>query len=110
MQIITEYLTESLSELLLTDIGISLSELTTKKQADVKRKADWEEELEIEKETIGYVNSLGTKAPNNISSLSSSATIKSTSGFAQDAKKAKQQIVKPAPAGVKSITSFFSKK
>lgn len=91
--------------MLLDDLQISLTELaTSKKQTETKRKADWEEELEIEKETLAYTTSIGTKV------VSSDATIKNTANIAQQAKKAKAAVVKPPPAGVKSITSFFAKK
>jgi hypothetical protein len=96
-----EYLNDNTTKLLLEGLNVSASELTAStKQLNIKRKADWEEELEIEKETIAYTTSIGTK----------DATIKSTSSIAQEAKKAKATTIKPPPAGVKSITSFFAPK
>ena len=90
--------------MLLDGIGISSADMVAKVPLEMKRKTDWEQELELEKETVAFTNSIGTKVADK-----SAATISSTSSIAQDAKKAKLAAVasKPVP-GVKSITSFFS--
>lgn len=108
LQIITDHLSASMTSMFLEEIGVSAADLTIKVLSETKRKADWELELELEKETVAFTNSMGTKVVDN---SGSGASIKSTTSIAQDAKKAKlaAAVSKPIP-GVKSITSFFSKK
>ena len=107
LQIIVEYVNESIAQPLIAHFDVNAGELqANKKQVEVKRKADWEEELEIEKETIAFTNSIGTKAPDT-------ANIENTSNLAREAKKAKTAVappkgVKPSMIkGTKNIMSFF---
>ena len=94
--------------MLLKSSEITLSELNASlKSQEVKRKADWEEELEIEKETLAFTTSVGNKVIQD--NKSSEMSLKTTQNIAQASKKVKSINSKPL-VGVKSISSFFTKK
>ena len=108
LQIIVEYINDKIVQPLIAHFNVNAGELlANKKHVEVKRKADWEEELEIEKETLAFTNSLGTK-------VSDAANIENTSNLAREAKRAKTAVappkgIKPSMIkGTKSITSFFN--
>ena len=94
--------------MLLKSSEITLSELNASlKSQEVKRKADWEEELEIEKETLAFTTSVGNKVIQD--NKSNEMSLKTTQSIAQASKKVKSINSKPL-VGVKTISSFFTKK
>jgi len=107
LQIVTEYLTDSLTTKLLNlykmssiDINKSNSNSNNNESESLKRKADWEIQLEVEKETLAF-SSL-SKLPPTASSASSAITAKSNNGKTASNSK----VIKPLK-GQKSLASFF---
>jgi len=101
LQLVCDYLSDVASGKLVNSFGYNLDDLKheTKESQPEKRKAEWEIDLEVEKETSGFM----TAQPkiNRPSTDNSSNNSK---------KKPTPAVVKKPIAGVKSITSFFGKK
>jgi hypothetical protein len=102
LQLVCDYLTDNTASKLVNILGYNLDDLKHEKNKDnqlEKRKADWEIDLEVEKETSGFMQTQPkiNKTSNDVSSNSSK-------------KKPTPAPVKKPVAGVKSITSFFGKK
>lgn len=101
LQLICDYLTDVATGKLVSSMGYNLDDLKHEKKDNQqeKRKADWEIDLEIEKETSGFMQ------PQPKASKPSS-----DGGSNSSKKKPTQAPAKKPIAGVKSITSFFGKK
>ena len=99
LQLVCDYLSDASTIKLLSALGYSLEDLKHEKKENQseKRKADWEIDLEVEKETSGF-----TQAQPKIN--------KTTTDSNSSKKKPTPAPVKKPIAGVKSITSFFGKK
>ena len=55
MQLVSDYLTDSMTKSLASAMNLNIGDVNTvSMKGGEKRKADWEIELEIEKETIAY--------------------------------------------------------
>ena len=100
--IITDYLTNEMTTRLLQEYpyGDNLSSQSSV-NTSAKRKTDWEEALELEKETAAIYS-----MPKKTAAISTTDNKQQSSG---PSKVATKTLVKP-PTGVKSITSFFAKK
>ena len=110
LQIVCDYLTESMISKITKFMNFEISDLYTSVSSNQKRKTDWELEMEIEKETMGF----DKKAIDNNSSVASN--VLSTANTNSQPKKkattnADKKNLKPIP-GVKmqQLSSFFSKK
>ena len=115
LEIISEYLTKTTYQQLLDFSGISESDLVKKDDTSNKankRKADWEIDLEIEKEMTAYnthqhqrteVRNADSNAP-NLTTNSNTNTLKAKPPAA------KTKAMEGAAKGTKSIFSFFNKK
>lgn len=98
LQVVCDYLSEEMAARLAAHLGFSLAcdVYPAKAMQPVKRKADWEEEMEIEKETLAF-----KMAPAGEAKAGAGASKKKVPVAAKATK---------APVGVKSISSFFSAK
>lgn len=108
-QIVCDYLTEKMIGKLVAALGIETSVLYSSTAANTKRKTDWELELEIEKETLGFERKVVDDTSTN-STLKSSSTANTNS---QPKKKAATQAAKAnskSIAGLKPLSNFFAKK
>jgi hypothetical protein len=110
LQVVTDYLTDAMATKLVAAFGLTAADVAASKTQAQKRKADWEIELEIEKET-NYalpqrpVPTAGAPSTGNgASKPAPAAAAKKTATSASAAKTA------AAAKGAKSITSFFGKK
>jgi hypothetical protein len=54
VQILMDYLSDKMTAKLLKTYGYSSSDMQVNKKQDIKRKADWELEMELEKDTLAY--------------------------------------------------------
>ena len=54
VQLVSDYLTDNMSKELITAMGLNVSDVNTVSMKGEKRKADWELEMELEKETMAY--------------------------------------------------------
>lgn len=110
LELVAGYLTDRMSASLQDLLGFTADDMSVhakdKKHARQKRKADWEEELEIEKETLAFA----APPSNNDTAVAPSA------GTSAPAKKIASQTMKTSKAnaaaakGTKSMMSFFGKK
>mmetsp|Transcript_7135 Transcript_7135/g.10625 ORF Transcript_7135/g.10625 Transcript_7135/m.10625 type:complete len:307 (-) Transcript_7135:66-986(-) len=103
LSIVTDYLTDSMAARLLESFNVT-EESIAPKPSSMKRKADWETALEVEKETMSYTASVTTTSITTVTQINNgnkagSAPPKSTG-----------KLSKPPMKGVRSITSFFAKK
>ena len=99
LQLVCDYLSDVATIKLLNASGFSSEDLKPGKKENQpeKRKAEWEIDLEVEKETSGF-----TRAQPKTNSISTDTS--------SNKKKPTPAPVKKPIAGVKSITSFFGKK
>lgn len=75
LQVVTDYLTESMTIKIVASFGMDIKEMVVTKSQTQKRKADWEYELDIEKETLAYALPPKRDAPvANATTSSSSKT------------------------------------
>ena len=113
LQIVCDYLADATAAKLLESFGMKATDLapTKAQEKTLKRKADWEQELELEKETLAY-NMKPTTAVVSSQASSSSGGASSSSSSSSAAAAAKKKLpagkVKPAE-GKASIASFFGK-
>jgi len=120
LQIVCDYLNDATATKLVESFDMRLSDLAPSKaqETQLKRKADWEQELELEKETLAYAPPLKPSLTTASSSSSGTATgSSSSSSFSTSASgpaKKKPSNGGKAPAkpvaGKASIASFFGKK
>jgi len=120
LQIVCDYLADATAAKLLESFGMKATDLapTKAQEKTLKRKADWEQELELEKETLAYnmkpttavVSSQASSSSSSSSSSGGAASSSSSSSAAAAAKKKTPagKVVKPAE-GKASIASFFGK-
>ncbi len=100
VQIIIDYLTESMSAKLLSLAGFAASDMQASRKQETKRKADWELDLELEAESLAYA------MPAAVSNITSTAKKAPTS---KPNAASKFNGGKPVEAK-KSIASFFGPK
>jgi hypothetical protein len=110
LQIVCDYLTESMTLKITKAMNIEISDLYTSVSNNQKRKTDWELELEIEKETIGYEK----KAIDNTSSVAINV-LSTAHTYSQPKKKNASNAAiknsKPIPGvTMKPLSNFFAKK
>ena len=76
LQVVTDYLTESMTIKIVASFGMDAKDMVVSKSQTQKRKADWEYELDIEKETLAYALPPKRDAPvaNTASSYSKTTT------------------------------------
>uniref|UniRef100_A0A7S3HJE8 Ribonuclease H2 subunit B wHTH domain-containing protein n=1 Tax=Spumella elongata TaxID=89044 RepID=A0A7S3HJE8_9STRA len=119
VEIISDYLTPSAAQKLLQAHSVNATDLSTKNaSASLKRKTDWEQELELEKETLAFstVASKVTATTSAASSSSNQSTGVSGTSNASSAKpvstavKASAKANTAAAKGTKSLFSFFGAK
>lgn len=112
LQIICDYLTETIASKLVACFDMTLQDLLPSKAAQniTKRKADWEIELEIEKETLAFQMppASGASSSSNINSKGSSSASKVTATAAGTKKKAFMPKEIKQIAGVQKLSNFFT--
>ena len=109
LQIVCDYLTDTIATKLVQSFGMQLADLAPSKvqENQLKRKADWESELELEKETLAYAMKPTSSAGTSSATASSSSSSSSSSSAAKKKAPTKGKEVKPV-AGKQAISSFFS--
>jgi len=109
-QIVCDYLTEKMIGKLVTSLGIEESELYTTAVSS-KRKTDWELELEIEKETLGFEKKVVDDTSVTASKISNTNNNTNTNSHPKK-KSATQAAMKNAKSipGVKPLSNFFAAK
>jgi len=113
VQIILDYLTDTLTAKFLSAMGFSASDMQASRKQETKRKADWELEMELEAETLAYAMPTTTAAVGGSAGPPSSGA--SASASTNKAYAAKPNAAskfnggKPVEAK-KSIASFFGAK
>ena len=113
MQLVSDYLTDSMTKCLASAMNLNISDVNTvSMKGGEKRKADWEIELEIEKETIAY------NAKPVITGQNDAVQSNFGGGFGMQSSASKPAVKKPnnaaarigKPKGTASIASFFGAK
>jgi len=98
LQIVSDYISPALAGKLAERFGVSTAEVLASKAAPPKRKTDWEEELELEKDTLRGRSAADLKRP----------TPGPGSGPAKKAAPSKGSASRKAPLkGMQSMKSFF---
>ena len=104
LQVVLDYIGKDLSERLTASYGVCSAEVLATKAAPARKKTDWEEELELEKDKAASISMTGGR---HASELKRPAP-KKPSSASKTAKTAKKAAV--PLKGMQGITSFFSKK
>jgi hypothetical protein len=98
LQIVSDYISPALAGKLAERFGVSTAEVLASKAAPPKRKTDWEEELELEKDTLRGRSAADLKRP----------TPGPGSGHAKKTAQPKGSASKKVPLkGMRSMQSFF---
>ena len=111
LQIITDYLNDEISEIIIKHLNMDINDIKTSKSSSAvkKRKSDWEQELDIESDTVAGVsllNNTGSSSNNNNKNNNSSNKKKPTNKPTSAKALAQSQAVK----NTKNIMSFFGGK
>jgi len=115
VQIIMDYLSDSMTAKFLDVMGFSASDMQASRKQETKRKADWELEMELEAETLAYSMPSASGGGGGGSGSAGIASGTSTSTSAKKAAPARPNAAskfnggKPVEAK-KSIASFFGAK
>jgi hypothetical protein len=112
MQLVSDYLTDNMTKNLASAMDLNLSDVNTVSMKGEKRKADWEIELEIEKETLAYTAKPVVTSQNDaVQSNFGGGFGAPNSGMKPPAKKAMNAAARIGkPKGTASIASFFGAK
>jgi hypothetical protein len=114
VQILCDYLSEEMTKLFIALMGFTASEMQPSKKQETKRKADWELEMELEKETLAFAMPGGKVAGDSANASANPASSTHTKGAPGPAKKKAaptnaQKLGKPVQ-GKASLMSFFGGK
>lgn len=112
VQLVSDYLTDNMTKLLVSAMNLNISDVNTVSMKGEKRKADWEIELEIEKETSAYTAKPTMTSQNDaVQSNFGGGFGPQSSGMKPPAKKATNAAARIGkPKGTASIASFFGAK
>lgn len=109
VQLVSDYLTDNMSKQLIIAMGLNVSDVNTVSMKGEKRKADWELEMELEKETMAYKMAPGsTSQHDNVQDSVFTHGVSAPRPSGPPAKKASNAAARLGkPKGTASIASFF---
>ena len=109
VQLVSDYLTDDMSKQLITAMGLNANDVNTVSMKGEKRKADWELEMELEKETMAYKMAPGSTSQNdNVQDSIFTHGVSAPKPGGPPQKKANNAAARLGkPKGTASIASFF---